>query len=552
MTGATTIVNMLGHYYRTNQPDKGVMREVTQPEDRKPGRCVALMFLPLLAAILLSPATTAASSCESLTSISLPSTTVTSAQMVAAGNFIPPTASDAGQAFKTLPAFCRVAATIKPTDDSDIKIEVWMPASGWNGKFLGVGGGGFAGVISYGAMGAALRAGYATASTDTGHSGWITTARWALGHPEMLIDFAYRSVHETTVKAKQIVEAYYGAKPKRSYFEGCSRGGYQGLVEAARYPDDYDGIVAGASGVFPAGYNADQLWVGGAALKNPDSYIPPAKYEIIHREVLAACDALDGAKDGLLEDPRLCAFDPGILLCQGPDTADCLTGPQVGAARKIYTSPKNPRTGEVLAPPLERGSELAWRALAGGPVPSQIATEFFKYLVFEDPNWDWKTFDFDRDMERTERKVGTVMATSPDLSAFAKLGGKLIMYHGWADERIAPGNSIDYRDRVVRLLGATRTKTFLRLYMAPGMNHCGGGDGPNSFDMLSALDQWVEHGKAPSRIVASHSTDGKVDRTRPLCPYPQIAKYKGSGSTDEAANFVCTQNRQYSGTKAAR
>jgi feruloyl esterase len=193
----------------------------------------------------------------------------------------------------------------------------------------------------------------------------------------------------------------------------------------------------------------------------------------------------------------------------------------------------------VLAPPIERGTELAWGALARGPAPSQIATEFFKYLVFEDPNWDWKTFDFDRDVERTEGKVGTVMATSPDLSAFAKLGGKLIMYHGWTDERIAPGNSIDYRDRVVRLLGETRTKTFFRLYMVPGMGHCGGGEGPNSFDMTSALDQWVDQGKVPDRILASRITGGKVDRTRPLCPYPQIAKYKGSGSTGDAANFEC-------------
>jgi feruloyl esterase len=532
MTGATMIGKMPGSYQINTQL----------------GCCVAMKFLPLLVAILLSPATTAASSCESLTSISLPYTTVASAQMVAAGNFIPqgipgatPAALDAEQAFKTLPAFCRVAATIKPTADSDIKIEVWMPASGWNGKFQGVGGGGFAGVISYGALGDALKAGYATASTDTGHSGWITTASWALGHPEVLIDFAYRSVHETTVKAKQIVEVYYGAKPKRAYFVGCSRGGYQGLVEAARYPDDYNGIVAGASGVFPAQYMADQLWVAGATLKNPDSYIPPAKYETIHRAMLAACDARDGVKDGLLEDPRRCDFDPGILACKGPDSNDCLTSPQVTAARMIYAPPRNPRTGEALAPPLERGTELAWGGLAGGPVPSQLATEFFKYLVFEDPNWDWKTFDFDRDIKRTEAKVGTVMATSPDLSAFAKLGGKLILYHGWADQRIAPGNSIEYRDGVVRLLGETRSKTFLRLYMAPDMNHCGGGDGPNSFDMLSALDQWIEHGKVPDQIIASHSTNGRVDRTRPLCPYPKIAKYKGSGSTDDAANFECSR-----------
>jgi len=490
----------------------------------------------LLVGVICEPALALAASCESLAGRVFDKGTIESAQVVPAGRFAAPSVrADAPAVSVPVPAFCRVIGRVQPT----IKFEVWLPVDQWNGKFQGVGGGGFAGTISYAELGAALREGYATASTDTGHSGG-GTARWALGHPELVIDFAYRAIHEVTVRAKRIVEDFYGAAPMRSYFVGCSRGGYQGLVEAAQYPDDYDGIVAGAPAVFPSRYNAAQLWVGGATLKNPAAFIPPAKYPVVHRAVLAACDARDGAKDGLLEDPRLCDFDPQLLLCPGTESHDCLTRAQVEAARMIYAPVTNPRTAEVLAPPLERGTELAWGALAGGPGPSQLATEFFKYFVFDDPNWDWKMFDFDRDMDRAETKVGAVMATNPDLTAFAARGGKLIMYHGWADQRIAPRNSIIYRDGVGRLLGEPRTNSFLRLYMVPGMLHCSGGAGPDSFDAVSALDRWVGQGVAPQEIIASRSTNGVVARRRPLCPYPQVAVYRGAGSLDMATSFSCS------------
>lgn len=488
----------------------------------------------IVVGMLCEPAMALAASCESLAGRQ--SGTIQSARVVDAGRFDAPVGRANAPAMSIpVPAFCRVIGRIQPA----INFEVWLPVDRWNGKFQGVGGGGFAGTISYAALGTALRQGYATVSTDTGHAGG-DTARWALGHPELVIDFAYRAIHEVTVEAKRIVEAFYGAAPRRSYFVGCSRGGYQGLVEAARYPEDYDGIVAGAPAVFPSRYNAAQLWVASATLKDQAAFIPPAKYPAIHRAVLAACDARDGAKDGLLEDPRLCDFDPQALLCDGANSNDCLTSAQVEAARTIYAPPRNPRTAEVLAPPLERGTELSWGPLAGGPAPSQLATEFFKYLVFEDPDWDWKTFDFDRHMDRSAKKVDAVMATNPDLTTFVTRGGKLLMYHGWADQRIAPRNSIIYHDEVSRLLGESRTNAFLRLYMVPGMLHCTGGAGPDSFDAVGELDRWVDQGAAPQEIIASHATNGVVDRTRPLCPYPQVAVYRGAGSLDVATNFSCS------------
>ncbi len=494
----------------------------------------SLLFL--LVAVFCEPPLSLAASCESLAGRVIDNGRIESAQVVPAGLFsAPPARGNASAMSIQVPAFCRVIGRIQPA----INFEVWLPVAGWNGKLQGVGGGGFAGAIHYAELGTALRERYATVAADTGHTGG-DTARWALGQPSLVIDFAYRAIHEVTVKAKRIVEDFYGAAPLRSYFVGCSRGGYQGLVEAARYPNDYDGIVAGAPAVFPTRYNAAQLWVAAATLKDPAAFIPPAKYSAIHRAVLAECDARDGAKDGVLEDPRICDFDPQVLLCEGADSNECLTRAQVQAARNIYAPAKNPRTGEMLAPPLERGTELAWALLAGGPSPSQLATEFFKYLAFDDSDWDWKTFDFDRDMDRSEKKVGAVMATSPNLAAFAARGGKLLMYHGWADQRIAPRNSIIYRDDVARLLGEPRTNAFLRLYMVPGMLHCNGGVGTDSFDAIGTLDRWVDQGVVPQDIIASRFRNGVVDRTRPLCPYPQVAAYRGAASLEVATSFSCS------------
>ena len=480
-------------------------------------------------------------SCEGLASLTLPHTTITLAQGVGSGGFKAPGQVNpaAAQTFSALPAFCRVAATLAPSSDSDIKIEVWLPASGWNGKFQAVGNGGWAGAIEYPAMARALKNGYATSSTDTGHSGG--SASFALGHHEKLIDYAYRSEHEMTVAGKAIVNAFYGTGAKLSYFNGCSTGGRQALVEATRFPDDFDGIIAGAAANPKTHLDAWRIWMGQAMMKDKDSFIPPAKHSMIHQAVLARCDALDGLKDGLIQDPTKCHFDPKMLQCHGADAASCLTAPQVEAARVVMSPVKNRKTGALIFPGFEPGNELGWTRMLGGPDPYGTAVDEFKYIVFSNPDWDWRTFDLERDTAKADEvSRGTLSALDTNLTAFASHGGKLLMYHGWADQDIAPQASINF---YTSTLGATKppaqSPEWLRLFMVPGMQHCGGGEGPNTFDMVPALESWVEQGKAPGQILASHSTDGKVDRTRPLCPYPQVAAYKGTGSTDQAANFVC-------------
>jgi feruloyl esterase len=492
----------------------------------------------LLATAIHDDTLRAATSCESLSALTLPDATITLAQTVPAGGFTPPGPGGTAQAFAKLPAFCRIAATLKPSSDSDIKIEVWLPVSGWNGNFQAVGNGGWAGSISYPAMAAALGRGYATSSTDTGHTGG--SASFALGHPEKLIDYAYRSEHEMTVKAKALISAYYGRAPQFSYWNGCSAGGKQGLKEAQRFPADYDGIIAGAPASNWTGRAAQAMWIAQAVRKEPASFIPAEKFPIIHNAVLAACDAHDGVKDGVLEDPTRCKFDPKTLECRNAEELGCLTAPQVEAVRKIYAPARNARTNQTIFPGHEPGSELGWTTMAGQR-PFVSSVEHFQYVVFQDPNWDYRTFNFDTDWVKTEKvDAGTINALDPNLKPYFDRGGKLIQYHGWGDPQISPGSSVDYYKSVLSAMGgASRVADSYRLFMVPGMAHCGGGEGPNAFDMVTALEQWVEKGKAPDSIVASRVRDGKVERTRPLCPYPQVAEYKGSGSTNEAANFVC-------------
>ena len=498
-----------------------------------------LSALAVMLAFSASPVT--AATCESLGSLALPNTTITFARTVEAGAFTPPTPAGAvtnGSRFAAVPAFCRVTATLKPSNDSDIKIEVWLPASGWNGKFQAVGNGGFAGVISYPALAAAVTAGYASASTDTGHEG--NTAAFALGHPEKVVDFAYRAVHEMTVQAKSIVNAYYGGAPRLSFWNGCSQGGRQAITEAAKYPSDFDGIVAGASGINNMRLMVARMVVNVFAHRSEDSYIPPAKYALVHEAVLKACDALDGVKDGVIENPRLCHFDPRVLVCKGADGPNCLTPAEAETARGLYAPVKNPKTGaEVMPALLQPGSELGWAILAG-PEPIRYSTETFQYLVFKDASWDWHKFNASTDISLAlEADNGLLDFTDSDLKPFFDRGGKLLMYHGWADPQVTPMNSVDYFNDVVRKLGAGVAGKSIALYMVPGMNHCGGGAGTDTFDKMGAIEQWVASGSAPKQILASHLMNGAVDRTRPLCPYPQVAAYKGTGSTDEAANFAC-------------
>jgi Tannase and feruloyl esterase len=481
-----------------------------------------------------APALTAAA-CERLAdSLALPDTTVTSAEAVAAGSFTPP---GGGRPESELPAFCRVALTIKPTSDSDIKSEVWLPMANWNGKFLEVGNGAWGGSIQYAALADGVRRGYAVASTDTGHTG--TDASFALGHPEKLIDFGYRSEHATAVQGKATVTALFGTAPRLSYFDGCSGGGRQSFMEAQRFPADFDGIIAGAPGFNRTDAGFQTIGMAQATHLDAQSFIPPAKYPLIRNAALKACDARDGLEDGLISDPLHCDFDPGVLQCQGADAPTCLTAPQVTAARKIYAPVVDPRTGEEVAPGLEPGSELNWGGVAGEH-PHAMYDSLFRFIVFKDPAWDYRTLDVAKHLDLARQADGGILAaTSPDLAPFIDRGGKLLIYHGWEDQNIPPRSSVDYYEQVVETVGKAAAEKGVRLYMVPGMGHCGGGHGPNEFDMLTALEQWREQGRAPTEIIASLREQGRVTRTRPLCPYPQRARYDGSGSIDAAENFVC-------------
>jgi len=495
--------------------------------------------IPLLIACSLAAESPAhAAACESLAQLKLPHTTVTTAELVPAGTFTPP----AGTPIPNLPAFCRVAATLAPTADSDIRIELWMPESGWNSRFEGTGNGGFAGGLSWGALAGELRRGFAVANTDMGMRPPAgSDASAFIGHPEKWADWGYRSTHEMTVAAKLFVKAYYETAPRYSYFSGCSTGGQQALMEAQRFPDDYDGILGGAAANNRTGVHTSILWDYAVTERQPADYIPPAKLALLASAVLAACDAADGLKDGLIDDPRQCHFDPAALACQGADGDSCLTAAQVQTARRVYAGPVNPRTGKQIYPGVPLGSELDW--VRFGPPPGTAAPPPFEAL-FQwalGADWNWRSFDFDLNYAQLVDKLGPVLdALNPDLSAFQSRGHKLIVYHGWADWLVPPGEAINYRDAVLARQGrdARKTDEFYRLFMIPGMAHCGGGPGLTGFSGMDPLVKWVENGIAPDSIVVSGKPGG-VAVQRPVCPYPQVARYRGSGEIHDAASFVC-------------
>jgi feruloyl esterase len=501
-----------------------------------------------------------------LSTLSRPNETITST-LVPAGPFVRPGSATA----VTVPAFCRVAGVSTPTGDSRIKFEVWLPVSGWNGKLDHGGNGGYGGSFNTpaGFMLTGLLRGYATTGTDMGHDAGVTPgASFALGHPEKTRDWGYRANHVTSVAAKRILAAFYDQPPQRSYFTGCSDGGHEALMEAQRFPEDYEGIVAGASANFWTHQSAAWVWEARAALDNPASFIPLSKLPMINAAAVAACP---GIVTTVIDDPTRCAFDPGSLLCAGADAANCLTAAQVTAVRKIYAGPVDPKTGARIYPGLERGSEAAggtlgaggsWSALIGGP-QTFLGGDFYKYMVFGDPNWDFHTLDFHDGVRFADRKMQSIIdSTSPDLREFSGRGGKLLMYHGWADPLVNPRNSIDYLRSVDAFRGdgdeghrdghggRRPTASYLRLFMAPGMTHCAGGPGLNTFDTLTALEQWVERGIAPEKLIASHTALGFPDNvmsasppagdfSRPLCAWPQVAKWDGTGSKTAAASFSC-------------
>jgi len=523
----------------------------------------------MISLVLILPCTASAAealthSCSGLRELALPNVTVTVAEIVAAGMFTPPnlkSGEEVPPVFKSTPAFCRVTATLAPTSDSDIKLEIWLPAHDWNGKFKGVGNGGFAGHINYGGLGAAVRDGYASASTDTGHS--TDGAEWSLRHPEKLVDYGYRAIHEMTVQAKIIIQNFYGAAPKLSYFASCSNGGRQALMEAQRFPDDYDGILAGA----PATAWVPMLATGLKLAQKLEGagYIPPARIPLISNAVLAACDELDGLKDGVLNDPRKCHFDPSVLLCKGTDSDRCLTEPQVDSLRQIYAGGHDASRKQIF-PGLLPGAEDGpggWKLWITGDQQGRslslgFVNGYFADMVYSNKDWDFKKANVDDALKLGYKKTGDAMdAINPDLKAFLAHGGKLVLYHGWNDPAISAINSIDYYENVVAAVGTESAEKFLRLYMVPGMQHCGGGPGASSFgqgdaaartdpqhDVFTSLVRWVENGQAPDKLIATKYREGHeakgVEMTRPVCPYPKSAKYNGSGDPKSASSFACT------------
>jgi feruloyl esterase len=484
-------------------------------------------------ALVLLSAVAQQAPCESLKSLSIPQVTITTAEFIPAG---PQKTGRGTQGGTQLPAHCRVAATLTPSADSHIEMELWMPAENWNGKFLALGNGGWAGNIETAAVAAGLSRGYAAASNDTGHKGG--NASFVVGHPEKVIDFGYRSMHEMAVQSKTIIEAYYKRRPQLSYYQGCSTGGRQGLMEAQRYPEDFDAIIAGAPVNNQIHLNTQSVARQVEVLKEPSRLIPQNKMTLFANAVVASCDEQDGVKDNIISNPQVCKFDPKTLMCKAGDAPDCLTAAQVETAKRAW-GPVKTKAGEMVYPGSSPGFESGYRMPEPGSPINPLYTDTPRYLAHQDPNWDPMSFDLDADLALAMKNAGFIEATDPNLAKFKARGGKLLLYHGWADPGPAPENTINYVSAVTKKLRGNQ-EDWMRLFLMPGMGHCRGGIGPDQADFLGAMERWRESGEAPSRVVASRAPgNGRTAMTRPLCPYPQVAKYTGTGSTDDAKNFEC-------------
>lgn len=547
----------------------------------------AAFAVALLAVAFAARDAHAATPCEQLTALALPHATITSAESVAAGDFTPP----GGAPLTGLPAFCRVAGEATPTSDSRIAFEVWIPsAEAWNGKYLQVGTIGYGGAFQYGAMGLTLKRGYAVASTDAGHKAALgVDASFALGHPEKIIDFGYRAAKETTDKAKAILRAHAGRGPRYSYFVGGSNGGREALMAAQRYPGDFDGLISEGPALYWTHLAAAWVWTEQALNSDPASFFGAAKQPALQAAVNAACDREDGIADGIVGDPRECDFNPAVLRCTGAETDGCLTAPQVTALRKIMAGPRNPRTGRRIFPGFEVGAigYPLWRVYITGPAAppffnvsghTLFGNSFFANMVLDvgDAAFDFRTVDFDSHIALADNKrvgseaLGTVInAVDPDLSAFKARGGKMIMFHGWEDPVVPPRAVIQYYEDVVGAQSSKKkdalrkTREFFRFFLLPGAMHFVDGPGPGAVgspwglpasaddrmhDVIRALEAWVEDGIAPRQLIATQYAGGNpaagIVRKRPACPYPQVARWTGKGSTDEAANFRCVEGER--------
>jgi len=484
----------------------------------------------------LVPNAAPARACDALRTLTLPDTTIESA------------AEDAGNA--NVPASCRITAIVTHPPAGD-RVTIWiaLPMTNWNGRFQGVGGGGFSGG-SANAVAQPLRAGYAAGSTDTGHSGgsggFGLDANGRLAW-QLIRDNAYLGIHDMTVTGKALAEAFYGTAPRKAYFNGCSTGGRQGLSEAQRYPADYDGVLAGAPAINWTKLHVEQMWATVVMLESKYA-VPMCRYAAATAAAINACDTIDGVKDGVIENPHACTYDPKALVGQAAGACGAFTEMDAKVIAKIWEGPRR-RDGSFLWYGLERGGDFSGLSGTGGtplgPRPNGITLDWWRYFLNENPQWDFTTLTpaaYEQYWDRSVEQFSAVLATdNADLSAFRTRGGKIVMWHGWADQLIYPGGSIDYFTRVqAQMGGPARTAEFLRLFVAPGVGHCGGGAGPSPSGQFEAVVRWVEEGKAPDTLDAVRRDQaGQITRSRPLCQYPLVARYKGSGSTDEAKNFEC-------------
>jgi Tannase and feruloyl esterase len=534
---------------------KSFFRAALKRTGVRAGACVAALVLT---------SDVYATDCGSLAGKIFGNATVTAATSVA-----PPSSfsgKDPRLAVSVKAPFCRVQGAINPSVDSDINFEVWLPPAGnWNGKYQGVGNGGFAGSLILNPMTWSLEAGYAVSGTDTGHSGGPLDSRWALGHPEKIVDFGWRAIHETADASKAIIADYYGKAPAHAYFSGCSDGGREALMEAQRFPKDYDGIVAGA----PANYWTKLLTnsVGiEQALEQRNGWLSPEKLSIVTKAVLAACHG----EDGYIGDPRQCHFDPSSVVCKTGQSDGCLSEPEAAALRKIYSGAEG-SDGKPIFPGYSPGGEAgqaAWALWITGSDPKRTAgsllygfgTGYFANMVYHKTDWRIGDENVSDDLAEAVKQTGTALdAADPDLSAFKAAGGKLIQYHGWSDAGVPPRSSIDYYESVVaKMAGPDAVRSFYRLFMAPGMAHCGGGPAPNAIggvfgspspsrdpkhDLVVALAHWVEDGVAPDEMVATGYRDGDpskgIEAQRLWCAYPETARYSGQGDRKDPASFAC-------------
>jgi feruloyl esterase len=507
-----------------------------------------LVRLAVLGAAVLFARPAFAADCQKLAAQALDGAQVASTEVVPAGPMTTPVPASVPVTLD-LPSFCRVKAIAARS----IGFEVWLPMRGWNGRILSVGNAGFGGVQPLNSLAEGLRKGYAVSGNDTGHQG---------GDPSWMKDpvkvrlWGHTATHLVTAPTKALVAAFYGSPARRAYFEGCSTGGAQAMEEAEFYPEDYDGVVAGAPGMSYAHLMMSFLW-GLKATEPPGALIPSDKLQILHAAVLAACDGDDGLKDDLISDPQACRFDLASITCKPADasTVQCLTAAQARTARLIYGGPRNSATGASIYPGFAYGSEAGWGAIQG-PLAKMFAIPLLRAMVYEDPAWDWRSFDWNKDVAEVDRKVGRdITALSPDLRAFRARGGKLLVYQGWSDQLNGQTLPIEYRRQVIDILASSGRAAsaehdvdeFMRVFMAPGMGHCGGGTGFTTFDTLSAVRAWVEAGDAPDQILASRAPPAapaaSEQDVRPLCAYPKSARYTGAGSAADPTSFKCVVSK---------